>query len=114
MNAITTKIFAASLAVAIGVGSYFLGAESGTTPIATAPAASAPAVSTPAATAAAAGARVNLNTATEAELDALPGIGEKTVAQTLAARPIASVDQVAALPGVRPSNLAKFRDLVTV
>jgi competence protein ComEA len=57
---------------------------------------------------------VNLNTASAAELDALPGIGKVTAEQIMAARPIASLDQVKALPGVKANNFLKFRDRVTV
>jgi DNA uptake protein ComE-like DNA-binding protein len=113
-------------AIALGGGGYIAGGEYGqpvselfaaaesepcAAPI-TVAAPSAPAA--PAGTAAPSSGLVNLNTATAAQLDALPGIGEKTVQQIIAARPIKSVDAVAALPGVRPNNLAKFRSLVTV
>ncbi len=61
---------------------------------------------------------VNLNTATEAELDALPGVGPVTATSILAWRKsngrFSSVDQLADVDGIGPSKLAKLRDLVTV
>lgn len=70
------------------------------TPAPTAPAAPAPSSNL-----------VNLNTASQGELEALPGVGEKTAQKIIAARPLASVGAVDAMPGVR---FAEFKDLVTV
>lgn len=58
--------------------------------------------------------RVNVNTATDAELDKVPGIGTATVAKIKAARPLASVDAVDALPGVNAENFALMKDRITV
>ncbi|GAA4677579.1 helix-hairpin-helix domain-containing protein [Gordonia humi] len=61
---------------------------------------------------------VNLNTATEAELDALPGIGPVTAQSILAWRQtngsFSSVDQLAEVDGIGDGRLAKLRPLVTV
>lgn len=62
--------------------------------------------------------KVNLNSATEAELDALPGVGPVTAAAIIAWRDqhgrFASVDQLAEVDGIGPGRLAKLRDRVTV
>lgn len=59
--------------------------------------------------------KVNLNTATDAELDKVPGIGAATIAQIHEHRPnIKSVDELAQWPGITGPNFAKFKDRVTV
>ncbi len=66
---------------------------------------------------AAPGGLLNLNTASAAELDTLPGIGPATAAKIIASReerPFAAVDDLVARKLVTASTLAKFRDRVTV
>ncbi|MDL9935549.1 ComEA family DNA-binding protein [Gordonia sp. ABSL1-1] len=62
--------------------------------------------------------RVDLNTATEADLDALPGVGPVTAKAIIAWRTshgrFASVDQLGEVDGIGPGKLAKLRDRVTV
>ncbi|MGW9263351.1 helix-hairpin-helix domain-containing protein [Gordonia terrae] len=66
----------------------------------------------------ASGGLVNLNTATEADLDELPGVGPVTAKAILAWRErngrFTSVDQLAEVDGIGPARLARLRDLVTV
>lgn len=73
--------------------------------------------SAPAGTMKAAGDRVNLNTADEAQLDELPGIGEVTAAHIVASReesgPFTSVDDLDRVPGIGPATLESLRDAVT-
>ncbi|WP_433756534.1 helix-hairpin-helix domain-containing protein [Nocardia sp. CA-135398] len=62
--------------------------------------------------------KIDLNTATEAELDALPGIGPVTaraiVAWRTANRRFTDVTQLGEVDGIGPARLARLRDLVTV
>jgi competence protein ComEA len=63
------------------------------------------------------GGPVDLNGASEAELDGLPGVGPATIAKILAARaeaPFRSVDELRLRGIVGEATLAKLRDLVTV
>lgn len=61
--------------------------------------------------------RVDLNHATESELDTLPGVGPATIAKIVAARedsPFRSVDELRSRGIVGEATLGKLRDLVTV
>lgn len=65
-----------------------------------------------------AGAAVNLNTATEEQLDALPGVGPVTAAAIASWRTrygtFTDVEQLGEVDGIGPARLEKLRDLVTV
>jgi competence protein ComEA len=62
--------------------------------------------------------KVDLNSATEAQLDALPGVGPVTAKSIIAWRDahgrFTSVDQLAEVDGIGPARLARLRELVTV
>jgi len=61
--------------------------------------------------------KVNLNTATAGELDALPGVGPATAAAIVrarAAKPFAAVDELQTRGLVSPRTFADLRDLVSV
>ena len=63
------------------------------------------------------GGLVNLNTATAAALDTLPGVGPATAAKIIAARdqaPFATVDELRSRGVVGEATFGKLRDLVTV
>lgn len=66
----------------------------------------------------AAGTPVDLNAATEAELDALPGVGPVTAKAIIAWREtngrFTDVEQLAEVDGIGPARLARLRELVTV
>jgi competence protein ComEA len=61
---------------------------------------------------------VDLNTATLAQLDTLPGVGPVLAQRILDWRTahgqFASVDQLGDVPGIGESRMAQLRDLVTV
>jgi competence protein ComEA len=61
--------------------------------------------------------KVDLNTATEAQLDALPGIGPSTASKIVNDRtsngPFRTVDDLMRVPGIGPGKLDALRDLVT-
>lgn len=61
---------------------------------------------------------ININTATQAELETLPGIGETKAGRILAYReahgPFVRVEDLENVPGIGPATLDGLRDLVTV
>ena len=62
-------------------------------------------------------ARININTATAEELEALPGVGEVIAARIIAYReqngPFRSVDDLIHVQGISDRTIDEFRDLVT-
>jgi competence protein ComEA len=63
------------------------------------------------------GGKLNLNTATAAELDALPGVGPVLAQRIVDHRdqgPFTSVDQLDDVPGIGPARAAELAKLVTV
>ncbi|WP_337447812.1 ComEA family DNA-binding protein [Corynebacterium pseudokroppenstedtii] len=64
------------------------------------------------------GGGTNINTAGEAELTAIPGVGPKTASAIIAYReqngPFRSIDQLAEVKGIGPAKLAAMRDAVTI
>jgi competence ComEA-like helix-hairpin-helix protein len=61
---------------------------------------------------------LDVNTATQEELEALPGVGQKTAAEIVRERdeggPFASVDDLARVPSMTPSLLGKIRNQIRV
>jgi competence protein ComEA len=103
-----------------GVGAALLAAVAPYVALAPAPAAaraSTPAVPPAEAAASPAAARpVELNTATAAELEALPGIGPSLAARVVAWRakngPFRSVEDLEKVPGIGPATATRLRPLV--
>jgi competence protein ComEA len=62
----------------------------------------------------AAAGRVDLNSASEAELTTLPGVGPETARRMIQARPFRSVDELLAVRGIGEVKLAVLRERVKV
>ncbi len=58
--------------------------------------------------------KVNVNLATSAQLDTLPGIGPATAAKIIAGRPYSTVEELKSKKAVNQSVYEKIKDLVTV
>ncbi|MDQ3249410.1 MAG: ComEA family DNA-binding protein [Chloroflexota bacterium] len=56
---------------------------------------------------------VNINTATVAELETLPGIGPSKAAAIIANRPYATVDELDKVPGIGFSTIEQLRAMAT-
>jgi competence protein ComEA len=63
-------------------------------------------------------AKVNINTATAAQLDELPGVGPSTAKQIISYRqskgPFSKVEDLLNVPGIGPAKLDAMRQMVTV
>lgn len=57
---------------------------------------------------------INVNTASRAYLETVPGIGPITARHIIRRRPFASIEEVRRLPVVRPENWEKMRRCITV
>jgi competence ComEA-like helix-hairpin-helix protein len=61
--------------------------------------------------------KINLNTATQAELETLPGVGKKLAARIIAARQkqkFTSLQDLEKIPGISARTLEKWQDRVTL
>jgi len=92
----------AAVLALIGLGAPTAHAAAKKTPT-PAPAAAAPAA-----------APVDVNSADEKTLAALPGIGDKTAKEIIKGRPYKSVDDLAKVKGIGDKKMAKIKPLVTV
>ena len=56
--------------------------------------------------------KTNVNTASKADLESLPGIGPVLATEMIKARPIRSLQQLDQVPGIGPKTIEKLRELV--
>lgn len=59
-------------------------------------------------------ARVNLNTASQAEIESLPGIGPALAQRIVEGRPYSSLEDLDRVKGIGPKLLERLRPLVTL
>jgi|SRR6185312_1158110 len=57
---------------------------------------------------------INLNTATEKELESLPGVGQKTAEAIIAKRPLKSIDDLKEIKGISETKFEKIKPLVSL
>lgn len=57
---------------------------------------------------------VNINTATQADLEKLPGIGPKRAEAIIAARPFQKPEDLLRVPGIKRAQFDKIKDQITV
>lgn len=57
---------------------------------------------------------VSINSATEGELDTLPGVGPVTAGKIIAGRPYSSIDELVSKKAVSKSVFEKIKDLITI
>jgi competence protein ComEA len=61
-----------------------------------------------------AGQKVDLNTASKEELDALPGIGPVLSERIIEARPFKTIEDVMKVKGIKEGEFSKIKDMITV
>ncbi len=105
------------------VGSATPAAESGTkAPAAPAPAKASPATTAPStaqkslsqATKLVSGQKVNINTASKEQLDAIPGIGSTKAQAIIDGRPYAKIEDIMKVKGIKEGVFNKIKDFITV
>jgi competence protein ComEA len=61
-----------------------------------------------------AGGKVNINTASQSELETLPGIGPSRAQDIIENRPYHSIEEIKKVPGIGEATFQKIKDLITV
>jgi competence protein ComEA len=65
-------------------------------------------------TSAKAGGKVNINTASQSEIETLPGIGPSRAQGIIENRPYESIEDIQKVPGIGEATFQKLKDLITV
>ncbi|MCG2677864.1 ComEA family DNA-binding protein, partial [bacterium] len=58
--------------------------------------------------------KININTATQTQLESLPGIGPKRAEAIIANRPYSSIEEITKAQGIGPKTYEGLKDLITV
>jgi competence protein ComEA len=58
--------------------------------------------------------KININTASQSELETLPGIGPSKAQAIIENRPYASIEEIKRVPGIGEGTFQKIKDLITV
>ncbi|MBL7184266.1 MAG: helix-hairpin-helix domain-containing protein [Anaerolineae bacterium] len=61
-----------------------------------------------------AGSKININTASQSEIEALPGIGPSKAQGIIENRPYDSIEEIQKVPGIGEITFQKLKDLITV
>ena len=61
-----------------------------------------------------AGSKININTASQSEIETLPGIGPSKAQGIIENRPYESIDEIQKVPGIGEVTFQKLKDLITV
>jgi competence protein ComEA len=60
------------------------------------------------------GGKININTASQSELDTLPGIGPSKAQAIIEKRPYNSIEEIKQVPGIGEATFQKIKDLITI
>ncbi len=60
------------------------------------------------------GSKININTASQSELETLPGIGPSKAQGIIENRPYSSIEEIKQVPGIGEATFQKIKDLITV
>lgn len=61
-----------------------------------------------------AGGKININTASQSEIETLPGIGPSKAQAIIENRPYDSIEEIKKVPGIGEATFQKIKDLITV
>ena len=61
-----------------------------------------------------AGGKININTASQSDIETLPGIGPSKAQGIIENRPYSSIEEIKKVPGIGEATFQKIKDLITV